>query len=98
MIEWYRLVMDSDRNPLRRLPRVQRFQVMVVLSLMWTAIFCTMAGVWFLYEELFALHLLFATGVLLTGATFHGANRLGSYREQTRVDGTPRYDDVWGAS
>lgn len=98
MTEWYRLLMDSDRNPLNVLPRAQRFQIMVVLSLMWTAIFCTMSGVWFLYEELVILHMLFALGIALTGATFHSARRLETYRDHPKRDGTARYDDVWGAS
>lgn len=98
MYEWYRLLMDSDRNPLNVLPRAQGFQIMVVLSLMWTAIFCTMAGLWFLYEELVILHMLFATGIALTGATFRSANKLGTYRDHPQRDGTARYDDVWGAS
>ena len=40
MLDLYRTVMDSEKNPLRHLPPVQRFQGMVVLSLMWAAIFC----------------------------------------------------------
>ncbi len=36
MKNWYRVIMDPDRNPLSILPRAQRFLVMVVLSLMWT--------------------------------------------------------------
>ncbi|MEK9796201.1 MAG: hypothetical protein VW713_05560 [Alphaproteobacteria bacterium] len=57
-----------------------------------------MAGLWFLYEELVILHMLFATGIALTGATFHSARKLGTYRDHPQRDGTARYDDVWGAS
>jgi hypothetical protein len=32
-------VMNEDRNPLARLPKVVRFQIMAVLALMWTVIF-----------------------------------------------------------
>ena len=67
MFEIYRAVMDSDRNPLNNLPRAQRFQIMVVLSSMWTTIFCTAAGAWFWYGELLFAHVLVALGVALTG-------------------------------
>jgi hypothetical protein len=90
MKDWYRVIMDPDRNPLSDLPRVQRFQIMVVLGLMWSAIFSAMAGVWFLYEELVILHMLAATGVLLTGATFRAARNALSFRDK------PHADNGWG--
>ena len=96
MVTLYRTVMDSRYNPLRNLPPMQRFQWMVYLSIMWTTIFCAGAGVWFLYGELVAFHILVALGILVTGLTFRRANRMATYRDQPRADGTPRYDDVWG--
>lgn len=39
MLDWYRTISDSDRNPLRNLPPAQRFQTMAILGLMWTARF-----------------------------------------------------------
>ena len=71
----YRTVMDSNVNPLRAMPPVQRFQIMVYLSAMWTAIFCAAAGIWFWYGPILAVHLLFAAGFLITGMTFHAADR-----------------------
>jgi hypothetical protein len=97
MFGWYRTVMDAEKNPLRHLPPAQRFQIMVVLSMMWTAIFCAGAGVWFLYGELVALHVLLALGTLFTGWTFSAARPVKSYRDYPVRDGTARYDDVWGA-
>jgi len=97
MLSIYRTIMDSERNPLRLLPPQQRFQIMVVLSLMWTTIFSTMAGAWLWYGELVALHILFALGFALTGATFSTSTRTASYRDHPKSDGTARYDDVWGA-
>ena len=90
MKDWYRVIMNSDRNPLSDLPRAQRFQIMVVLGLMWTAIFSAIAGVWFLYEALVILHMLAATGVVLTGATFRAARNALSFRDQ------PHADNGWG--
>ncbi len=40
----WRSVMDPDQNALSSLPKPVRFQLMVVLSLMWSAIFCANAG------------------------------------------------------
>ena len=98
MLSLYRAVMDSDYNPLRRLPPAQRFQTMTFLSLMWTALFCAMAGAWYWYGELVAVHLLAALGFVVTGMTFRQANNnvAVTYRDTPRADGTARYDDVWG--
>ena len=97
MNELYRSIMDSDQNPLKTLPPAQRFQVMVVLSLMWTSIFCTAASVWFWYGELIAVHVLLALGVAITGMTFRASPKPATYRDHPKTDGTARYDDVWGA-
>ena len=97
MNELYRSIMDSDQNPLKTLPPAQRFQVMVVLSLMWTSIFCTAASVWFWYGELIAVHNLLALGVAITGMTFRASPKVATYRDHPKTDGTARYDDVWGA-
>lgn len=98
MLSLYRAIMDSNYNPLRRLPPAQRFQTMMFLSMMWTAIFCAMAGAWFWYGELVIAHILAAFGFMVTGVTFRRANtgEMRTYRDQPREDGTARYDDVWG--
>jgi hypothetical protein len=97
MISIYRTVMDSEHNPLRNLPPAQRFQIMLFLSLMWTAIFCSIAGLWLWYGELIIGHLLFALGFAVTGITFRKTSKATSYRDHPTSDGTARYDDVWGA-
>ena len=97
MLSLYRAVMDSDSNPLRDLLPAQRFQLMVFLSVMWTTIFCAAAGAWLWYGELIVLHVLVAFGVIATGLTFHNASQVATYRDHPVEDGTPRYDDVWGA-
>ena len=97
MLNLYRSIMDSNRNPLRNLAPIRRFQIMVVLSLMWTCIFCAAAGLWFWYGEILAAHLLVALGALITGITFRTAGQAKSYRDHAASDGTARYDDVWGA-
>ncbi len=97
MLALYRSVMDSNFNPLRNLPPAQRFQAMVLLSIMWTTIFCAGAGAWLWYGELIVLHLLIAAGIVVTGVTFRRANRTVGHRDHPAKDGTARYDDVAGA-
>lgn len=93
--------MNSEINPLRNLRPAFRFQVMTILSVMWTTIFCAAAGAWFYYGELIAVHVLLAAGTLITGVTFNaaktGALQQATYRDFPASDGTARYDDVWGA-
>ena len=94
----YRSVMDPSQNPLSQLRPQHRFQIMTVLSVMWTTIFVTVAGLWFLWDELILGHMLLAAGTLVTASTFRSARaKAQTYRDFSRKDGTPRYDDVWGA-
>ena len=37
-------IMDPDKNAFVRLPKTIRFQLMVVLSCLWSTIFCVSAG------------------------------------------------------
>ena len=71
----YKIIMDSDRNPLRRLPKAQRFQIMVMLSMMWTLIFSVGIGTWAWFGELVVFHLAVLLGVFITGWTFGNARK-----------------------
>lgn len=71
----YALIMDADRNPLRRLPPAQRFQTMIYLSIMWTTIFCAAFGLWFWYGHLVVAHMLVVLGFILTSITFEMSGR-----------------------
>ena len=75
IVDPYRAIMDPSVNPLRSLPASQRFQTMVILSMMWTAIFCVGTGAWLWYGELVVFHVLVALGVLVTGTTFRRASK-----------------------
>ena len=96
-------VMDPSSNPLNKLQPSMKFQLMVYLSMMWTAIFCTGIGSWYFYGHLVVAHVLVAAGVIITGTVFASAKSISegrplvSYRDAIRADRTPRYDDVWGA-
>mgnify|MGYP003641560257 CR=1 FL=1 len=91
------VVMNPESNPLNGLPRVQRFQIMAILSIMWTTIFSTALGSWFYYGELVVGHLAVLLGIFITAGVFKSSQQpLKSYRDYPREDGTARYDDVWG--
>jgi hypothetical protein len=92
----YRAIMDSDRNPLRGLPKAQRFQVMAVLSFMWSTIFSLGIGTWAWFGELVTLHLLVALGTVITGWTFSTMRRQTPRDLYVRQDGTGAHDDIWG--
>ena len=70
MRDQYSVVMDENENPLQALPKPQRFQAMVFLSLMWTTVFCVAIGSWAWWGELVVGHLAVALGVVITGLTF----------------------------
>lgn len=76
MREWYDVVMDEEVNPLKELAKPRRFQLMTVLSFMWTVVFCFAAGAWLWFDELMLAHLAVLTGTALTGLTFHRTRRL----------------------
>lgn len=82
MLNWYRAIMDSERNPLNNLPPAKRFQTMAVLSLMWTAIFCACAGALIWYREIVAVHILLAMGTLITDYTFRAASKPAHFRDR----------------
>lgn len=64
-------VMNPERNPLARLPKVVRFQIMSVLALMWTCIFCASAGLFVWLPELYTAHLvLLLLGIFGTSYVF----------------------------
>ena len=69
----YDIVMDAEQNQLRGIPPAQKFQIMVYLSAMWTAIFCLAAGAWTWYGELLIGHVAVALGIVVTGLTFRNA-------------------------
>ena len=97
MLSSFRALMNENENPINALPPAQRFQLMLWLSVMWTSIFCAIAGAWLWYGELVVAHLLFAMGFAVTGVTFASVEQSKTYRDAPASDGTTRYDDVWGA-
>ena len=101
MYQVYKNIMDSRHNPLSALPPAQRLQAMLILSVMWSTIFCLTSASWLWYGELVVGHVLVILGIAITAMTFRAAaekkqNSAATYRDHPRSDGTSRYDDVWG--
>ncbi len=71
----YSAIMDHNANPLRGLPRAQCFQVMLLLSVVWTTAFCLAIGSFLWWGELVAVHLALGLAALITGLTFKLAEK-----------------------
>ena len=67
-------IMDPDKNAFMRLPNTVRFQLMVVLSCLWSAIFCVSAGIiMWLPDYIFAHVALLLIGIFGTTWAFKNA-------------------------
>jgi hypothetical protein len=68
---YWDVVMNPERNPLAKLPKIVRFQLMSVLALMWTIIFCASAGMFAWFPEFVAAHIiLLLMGIFGTSFVF----------------------------
>ena len=67
---YYNLVMNSDNNGLSDLPNIVKFQLMTVLSFMWSIIFTLMVGSFLVLGPTLILHILFLLGVYFTSEVF----------------------------
>ena len=72
---------------------------MIILSVMWSTIFCLSTTAWVWYGELVVGHTLVILGIAVTAMTFQASAKkqvsTATYRDHPREDGTSRYDDVW---
>ena len=91
-------IMDPERNPLAAMPALPRYQIMTVLAMMWSFIFCAMAGWWMLFPYWIIGHIaLLAMGAFFTNYTFKTARTL-SHRDMYRSADKSHavHDDLWG--
>ncbi len=99
--KFYKFVMNPDYNPLRHLKRKTAFQLMVVLSWMWSFLFTIMIGSMMVFGPTMIIHIAFLTGIFFTARIFKAAEEkdVVSYDQQFKdpEDGCAMYDDVWGA-
>ncbi len=96
----YTMVMDPRQNPLRGLPKMVRFQYMLILSYMWSAIFTIWVGSAAAFGSSVVGHTVLLVGVFFTADVFRRARaQAASHRDAMRNprDNTVLYDDLWGA-
>ena len=99
MKNYWNMIMDAERNPLRSLPTQHKYQIMIVLAMMWSFIFCAMAGWMMLFPYWVLGHFALLTfGAIMTNWTFKNA-QIVTHRDRYRSqDGTYAvHDDIWGA-
>jgi hypothetical protein len=90
-------LMDADKNPLAGLPPITKYQLMMVLAMMWSFIFCAMVGwmLWFPYWIIGHI-LLLSIGAYITNHTFktYNTTHRDMYRSPDKTHAL--HDDIWG--
>ncbi len=71
----YDVVMNSKVNPLSRLPRAVSFQIMVVLSWMWSVVFSVWAGSVLAFGASVGIHMILLVGIFFTAEVFRRARK-----------------------
>lgn len=69
----YGLIMDETRNPFQRLPKMVRFQFMLVLSYMWSVVFSIWIGTMFSLWPMILGHTALIIAIFFTAETFRRA-------------------------
>jgi hypothetical protein len=72
----YESIMDPHKNPLGRLPKYVRFQLMTILSILWTTIFTVWSGYTYFFGPSVMIHMLIALGVIFTAEIFRYAKEM----------------------
>jgi len=91
-------LMDPHKNPLMAVPSLARYQIMTVLAMMWSFIFCAMVGWMILFPYWIVGHiLLLSLGAFITNYTFK-VNRAITHRDLYRSPDKTHalHDDIWG--
>ena len=81
----YQLVMNPERNALRTLPKYVKFQLMTVLSIMWTTIFSVWSGLTYLFGPSIVVHMLLVLGIIFTAEIFRYAQRMAQTLSSVRT-------------
>ena len=98
--QMYDVVMDPGKNPFRSLPPKVRFQYMMILSYLWSAVFTIWVGAPMLFGPVMIGHVAVLVAIFMTAEVFRRARKQAlSHRDRMRDarDGTALYDDLWGA-
>ena len=72
---YFNLIMNVDNNALANLPNIVKFQLMTLLSFMWSIIFTLMVGSYLVLGPSLILHILFLLGVFFTSELFRKVKR-----------------------
>jgi hypothetical protein len=80
------VIMDPERNALKSIPRTVRFQFMVVLASLWSAIFCANMGLMLWLPGYLIVHVvLLLIGIFGTRWLFQSASRLERQRAPNKT-------------
>ena len=80
MLKIYRIIMDSQKNPLSNIPDVNtRHMIMQVLAWMWCIIFSMYVGSMLVFGVSAIIHALLLAGIFVTVGTFETARRRPQY-------------------
>ena len=94
----YSIVMNSSFNPLRKLPKSVRLQIMVLLSWMWSSIFSLWVGSVLAFGASIGVHMILLVGIFFTAEAFRRARKIGDNQllddEQMSVGMTTTYQRV----
>ena len=71
----YNVVMNSKFNPLSKLPRAVSFQIMVVLSWMWSVVFSVWVGSILAFGASVGIHMILLVGIFFTAEVFRRARK-----------------------
>jgi predicted Na+-dependent transporter len=96
----YAVVMDDEKNAFSLLPKVTRFQIMTVLSLMWSAVFTAYIGSYIIFGPTVIAHLVVLLAIFFTADVFRRAEKQFMHHRdamRNKGDGTAMHDDLWGA-
>ena len=98
--QMYGVVMSENLNSLRRLPKIVRFQLMTVLALMWSVVFCVWMGAVSMVGPSMAAHAILLVGIFFTADIFRRSQIRSPRDHRSKFkdpsDGCVRYDDLWG--
>ena len=72
---YYNLIMNSETNGLSELPNIVKFQLMTLLSFMWSIVFTLMVGSYLVLGPTLLLHILFLIGIYFTSEVFRKVNK-----------------------
>jgi uncharacterized membrane protein YdjX (TVP38/TMEM64 family) len=95
----YAVVMDDEQNAFASLPKVRRFQIMTVLSMMWSTVFTVYIGSHLFFGPTVIAHLVVLLAIFFTADVFRRAEKeTRHHRDAMRNDrdGTANYGDDWG--